>query len=517
MHFCGSPGRPEISMTLINIRALGVTLATPLFSRLDLTIQRGDRLGIVAANGRGKSTLLQTIAGSFEATEGVITRSRGLTTGLATQHVPDALSGMRFYDAVLDALPAADADAGGWRVDMLLEGLGVPMELRERRLSELSGGWQRLVLLARTWITEPDILLLDEPTNHLDLEKIALLENWLASLPAETAVVIASHDRAFLDATTRRTLFLRPERSQLFALPWTMARAALGDMDAADEKRFQRDMKTAQQLRQQAAKLNNIGINSGSDLLTVKTKQLRERARKLEDAAHPAHRERSSGAIALESRSTHAKVLVTLDNASVTTPDGTLLFRTGKRFICQGDRIALLGRNGAGKSSFMTMLRAATGNGRQHGDIRVTPSLVTGYSDQGLEELENDGTPLSVITRRFDISEQQARTLLAGAGIDVAMQRRPIGNLSGGQKARLGMLVLRLGKPAFYLLDEPTNHLDIEGQEDLETELTKAEAGCVLVSHDRSFIRAVANRFWIVDRKGLVETASPDDFFASFG
>ena len=111
------------------------------------------------------------------------------------------------------------------------------------------------------------MLLLDEPTNHLDLARIGQLEDWLNALPRDMPVVISSHDRAFLDATTNRTLFLRPEQSQIFSLPYTRARAALSEADASDERRYQRDLKAAQQLRQQAAKLNNIGINSGSDLL----------------------------------------------------------------------------------------------------------------------------------------------------------------------------------------------------------------------------------------------------------
>ncbi|TIU76382.1 MAG: ABC transporter ATP-binding protein, partial [Mesorhizobium sp.] len=138
-------------------------------------------------------------------------------------------------------------------------------------------------------------------------------------------------------------LFLRPEDSPVFALPYSRARQALDELDAATARKFERDMKIAQQLRKQASKLNNIGINSGSDLLTVKTKQLKERAEKLEDAAVQAHRERSAGAIRLANRGTHAKVLVTLEDAAVETPDGTVLFRTGKRHICQDDRIVLLG------------------------------------------------------------------------------------------------------------------------------------------------------------------------------
>ena len=199
----------------------------------------------------------------------------------------------------------------------MLDSLDVPEALRERPLSALSGGWQRLAMLARVWVTEPDVLLLDEPTNHLDLARISQLEDWLNALPRDMPVIISSHDRAFLDAVTNRTLFLRPERSHVFSLPYSRARAALDEIDASEERRFQKDMKTAQQLRRQAAKLNNIGINSGSDLLTVKTKQLKQRAERIEDAARPAHQERSAGAIRLANRGTHAKVLVTLDDADV--------------------------------------------------------------------------------------------------------------------------------------------------------------------------------------------------------
>jgi ATPase subunit of ABC transporter with duplicated ATPase domains len=278
-------------MTLMNIRNLGVTLSAPLFSRLNLVVNAGDRIGLVAANGRGKTTLLRCMAGTMEASEGEITRSRGLTVGYVEQDMPEALMDRPFYAAVLEALPADQRLGERWRVDVALESLEVPEALRQRPLKHLSGGWQRLAMLARVLVTEAEVLLLDEPTNRLDLARIGQLENWLNALPREMPVVISSHDRAFLDATTNRTLFLRPEQSQVFSLPYTRARAALREADAADERRYQRDLKVAQQLREQAAKLNNIGINSGSDLLLSKTKQLKQRADKLEDAAKPAHLE----------------------------------------------------------------------------------------------------------------------------------------------------------------------------------------------------------------------------------
>lgn len=502
-------------MTLITLRSLGVTLGTVLFSNLDLTLDAGHRLGLVAANGRGKSTLLRCIAGTSEATTGEIIRARGLQIGHVEQHVPDRLMGLTFREAVSDALPPDQAEMESWRVDVILDALEVPEAFHDRRLAELSGGWQRLTLLARVAILEPDALLLDEPTNHLDLDRIAKLEAWIKILPRDMPLVIASHDRAFLDAVTNRTLFLRPENSPSFALPYKRARTALDEHDAAEARRFEKDMKTADQLRRQAAKLNNIGINSGSDLLVVKTKQLKERAEKLETAARPAHKERSAGDIRLANRGTHAKVLVTLEDVPVTTPDGTLLFRTGKQFICQGDRIVLLGRNGAGKTRLVKQLLAAI-EGTPTDGIKVTPSLILGYGDQALSTLPDKQTPMEILLKQFSLGEQRARSLLAGAGIAVDMQVRPSEALSGGQKARLGMLVLRLTEPNFYLLDEPTNHLDIEGQETLEGELLDHQASCLLVSHDRSFIRAVGNRFWSIEKKRLVEVDSPERFFASF-
>ncbi len=502
-------------MTIMTLRNLGIILGKPLFSNLSLTVNAGDRLGIVAANGCGKSTLLNCLAGEMEPTSGDITRLRGLTQSIVQQNPPTALMELTMRDTVLSALPADTVDSESWRADIIFDDMLVPEPFRERRLKKLSGGWQRLAMLAKAWITEPDVLLLDEPTNHLDLEKINVLESWLSALPRDTAVIIVSHDRAFLDNVTRTTLFLRPENSALFRLPYGHARAALEEEDAADERRFQREMKTAQQLRRQAAKLNNIGINSGSDLLTVKTKQLRERAEKIEEKARPAHIERSAGKIQLANRGTHAKVLITLEDVPVSTPDGTALFRTGRQFIRQGDRIVILGRNGVGKTRLMSLLQAAvSGAGEQEG-IKATPSLVAGYVDQSLAEIDDDSTPAALLSRRFDIGDQRIHGLLAGAGIDMEMQKRRIASLSGGQKARLAMLALRLAEPNFYLLDEPTNHLDIDGQETLEAEIISREASCVFVSHDRSFVRTVGTRFWLIEKRKLVEVDDPEAFFAS--
>lgn len=487
-----------------------MTLGAPLFENLNLTINKADRIGLIAANGRGKSTLLACLAGEIDEASGEITRARNLRTRLVAQYAPDEILPLTVYDLTLAALPQDQQDYESWRVDVALADLNIPYELQHKPLAELSGGWRRTAMLAAAWIAEPDVLLLDEPTNHLDLRRIGHLQSWLAALPAHVAVVITSHDRAFLDAATNRTLFLRPEASRVYPLPYSSARAALDEADAADERRFANDLNKAQQLRKQAAKLKNIGINSGSDLLVTKTKQLTERAEKMEAGARPAHQEKGAGDIRLTNSGAHAKALIQLDDLTVEAPDGRKLYVTGRKWISPGERVVLLGANGAGKTRLVKLIAHAL-KGAKTGP-KIAPSIKAGYSDQHLSQLDDAETPISAIAGRFDVGDQRARSLLAGAGVKIEMQQTRIGDLSGGQKARLAMLVLRLQQPNFYLLDEPTNHLDIEGQETLEEELIRHGAACLLVSHDRSFLTAVGNRFWLIKAKKLVEVDSPEAF-----
>ncbi|MEO8243146.1 MAG: ATP-binding cassette domain-containing protein [bacterium] len=496
-------------MSLLAVKSLSLTIGIALFEDLSFTLNAGDRLGLIAANGRGKSSLLRCLAGQLDPTHGDITRARGTTIGLVEQDAPAALLALSLRDAVAAAL--ADPISDFWRVDVMLDDLTVPDEHRDKALSALSGGWQRAALLARAAIAEPEILLLDEPTNHLDLSRIGLLQRWLKALPQGTAVIAASHDRAFLDAVTTRSLFLRDKASRAFALPYTPARAALTEADEAQGRQFENDIAKADQLRRQAAKLKNIGINSGSDLLITKTKQLKDRAEKLENAARPAHKDLSAGAIKLANSGTHAKALAHFNDAAITTPDSRPLFKTGQKWIEKGDRVVLLGRNGAGKTQMMNaLLRAIT-----EGDpmIKTPPTLALGHSDQSLAQLPPLATPFDLVTA-YNTGDALARSQLAGAGIRQDAQTKPLAPLSGGQKARLAMLLLRLQQPNFYLLDEPTNHLDIEGQEALEGELLTQGATCLLVSHDRSFVRNVGSRFWLIDGKRLTEVDDPEGFFA---
>ena len=475
-------------MSLIQVRNLGVVSPRPLFQHLDFALHEADRIGLVAGNGAGKTTLLRCIAGQAEAGAGDIVRRRGLRVGFVEQDVPAALLDLPLAEAIRRALPVAEREANGWKVGLVLDMLETPEAMRGRRLCELSGGWQRLALIARAWIADPDVLLLDEPTNHLDLQRLAVLENWINHATDGVAMLIASHDRQFLDRCTNRTLFLRAEESRLYAHPFSRARGLLAEDDAAREAKLARDGKEVDRLRRNAGQLRNIGINSGSDLLLKKAKYLTGRAEALEETLRPVEKIRA-GDIRLANRGTHAKVLLRLDDVAVAAPDRRPLFRTGKLPIFQHDRVVV---------------------GEAVAGLAASPALVVGYLDQQMSQLPAEQTPLAFVAGAFRLGDQRSVSLLAGAGFDLAAQRRPIARLSPGQKARLGLLALRLEAPNFYLLDEPTNHVDIAGQERLEAEILAQEASCVLVSHDRFFVRAVGTRFLRVQGGRLVEGAAPE-------
>ncbi len=494
-------------MSLIHLRGLGVVSPRPLFQNLDLTIHETDRVGLIAGNGMGKTTLLRCLARQAEPGMGEVTWRRGLRVGFVEQDVPANLLDLAMTEAIRRALPAAEREAQAWKIGLVLDMLDTPPDMRERKLSELSGGWQRLALIARVWVTDPDVLLLDEPTNHLDLQRLGVLENWINHGTEGVAMVIASHDRQFLDSCTNRTLFLRPEDSRNYAHPFSAARRLLRDDDAARETKLARDAKEADRLRRAASHHRNIGVNSGSDLWLKKAKQLAGRAEAIEQSLRPLTQSRD-GDIRLTNRGTHAKVLIALDDVPIETPDGRLLFRIGTLKIYQRDRIVVTGANGAGKSLLVRLLRRAVAGDTIAG-VSVSPSVVVGYVDQQMSQLPHGETPLGFVAGEFRLGDQRSVSLLAGAGFDIDTQRRPIAQLSPGQKARLGLLALRLTEPNFYLMDEPTNHVDIIGQERLEAEILAHEATCVLVSHDRFFTRAIGTRVFRIEGGRMVELEAP--------
>jgi ATPase subunit of ABC transporter with duplicated ATPase domains len=190
-------------MSLIHLRNVGVFSPRVLFQNLDFAIHDTDRIGLIAGNGAGKTTLLRCLANRAEPDAGQINRRRGLRIGFVEQDVPTNLLDLPMQEAIRRAIPPEDRGTDAWKTGMVLDLLETPAALRERKLTELSGGWQRLALIARVWVTDPDVLLLDEPTNHLDLQRLTVLENWINHATDGVAMVIASH--VFRDSSDGRS------------------------------------------------------------------------------------------------------------------------------------------------------------------------------------------------------------------------------------------------------------------------------------------------------------------------
>jgi ATPase subunit of ABC transporter with duplicated ATPase domains len=493
-------------MSLIHVRNAGVFSPRVLFQNLDFTVHATDRIGLIAGNGAGKTTLLRLLAGRADADAGDVTRRRGLVVGFVEQDVPESMLDLPLTEAIRRGLPVAEREAAGWKVGLVLDLLETPEALRAQPLRALSGGWQRLALIARQWVRDPDVLLLDEPTNHLDSQRLAVLERWINHATEGVGMVIASHDRQFLDACTNRSLFLRAEASRMYGHAYSQARMLLEAADGAQERKATRDTKAAERLRRSAGQLRNVGVNSGSDLLLKKSKQLNERAVAIEETLRPVERQRA-GTIVLNARDSRAKVLVSLQDLTVVSPSGVALFHCPKLMIFRGDRVVLRGANGAGKSQFVRLLDRVSRAEGAHAGIRFAADVQAGYLDQQMAHLPPAESPLAWMTEQFRLGDQRSRSVLAGAGFDIETQRRPIAQLSLGQKSRLGLLALRLAVPNLYLMDEPTNHIDIAGQERLEQEIIASGATCVLVSHDRAFVRAIGTRFLEIENGRLREVA----------
>ncbi len=487
--------------------------ATSVFENISFQLDDA-RTALVGENGAGKSTLLKCLLGELELDDGQIVKSRGLKVGYVPQEVPQGLSSHALRAVLESALIVSDGSED-WKVDVLLDEIAITHETAQQPFGSLSGGWQRLILIAAAArLTEPDLLILDEPTNHLDLSNINTLERWLED-EARLPMLIVSHDREFLERATTRTLFLRSDGAHSFAVPFSAAREQLLHRDAADAVRRQLEGKEIERLEKMAARYRVWG---------VKNDKFHKRAKATEKRIDRIETERTDNYVARERRlelhdgDIDAKVALRLQGYEVTTPDGARkLFSIDKLSVSAGDRIAILGANGAGKSMLLNAISRAYDPELEHYDgqaaVRFNPQCRLVYFDQRMAALPLKSSLLDYLVATDGATTKDANALLAKAGFPYHRITGPIANLSHGERARLTFLRMRLAKPNFYLLDEPTNHLDIEGQEELEAQLETSDVACLFVSHDRYFTRTAATRFLEIRRGKLIEVESPDAFF----
>ncbi|SNR58238.1 ABC transporter ATP-binding protein [Paracoccus sediminis] len=488
----------------------------PLFEGATATIPEGHKVGLVGPNGAGKTTLFRLIRGELGLDGGDISLpSRARIGGVAQESAATATS-------VLETVLAADTeraallaeshtahdphriaeiqtrltDIDAWsaeaRAASILDGLGFSTADQARPTSDFSGGWRMRVALAGVLFAQPDLLLLDEPTNYLDLEGALWLETYLARYPH--TVIIISHDRDLLNRAVGHILHLEARKLVLYTG---------GYDDFARMRAERRALQAAEAKKQQARRDHLQGFVDRFGAKASKARQAQARVKmlaKMEPITAP--EEARLFRFGFPQPEELSPPIVAMEGVSVGYDNRAVLRKLTLR-IDQDDRIALLGRNGQGKSTLSKLLAerlpAMEGKLTRSGKLRI------GYFAQHqVDELHLDETPLDHI-RSLRPNEGQARqrARLAGFGLMEAQAETKVGQLSGGQKARLSLLIATIDAPHLLILDEPTNHLDIESREALTEALNDYTGAVVLVSHDMHLLGLVADRLWLV-RDGAV-------------
>lgn len=497
--------------TLLTAHALHVETAFgPLFNTLSFTLKKGDRIGLIGHNGCGKSTLLQVLDGTLAPTSGSVSLAGQCLMARVEQHLPEALRSQSLLQAVLAPLPADAREAQRWLAERLLAQMGFTPAVMAQQTSTLSGGQHTRLLLARALIRQPD-LLLDEPGNHLDLPTLLWLESFLQTW--QGSFVLVSHDNTLLDAVTNASWILRDQTLHSFALPCSAARQALQEQDESAALRHKAEQKEIDRVSASARRLAAWGRVYDNEDLARKAKQMEKQVARLKDE----QTELSVGPpwrLVLQGDALPADRLLEMDRLPVAPAPGLpALFTTGVARLRSGDRVAIMGRNGGGKSSLLRLLWQQMNDASPLPGLRLHPRLHPGYYDQTLAQLPDDASLLDALTPFAPSADTRKRALIA-AGFDWARHSQKVSTLSGGERSRLLFVGLSLARYSLLLLDEPTNHLDMEGKAALAQTLRDYPGGVLLVSHDRQLISESCNRFWLIDRAGLTEWHSLEEVYA---
>jgi ATP-binding cassette subfamily F protein 3 len=483
----------------------------------------GRRIGLVGRNGAGKSTLLKVILGQLAPDGGEVSWPREWKIGAVAQEAPDG------SDSLLDTVLAADRErtelllaaetetephALGYiyarlddidaysapaRAASVLAGLGFSAEEQLRPCSEFSGGWRMRVALAAILFSSPDLLLLDEPTNYLDLEGVLWLEDFLRRYRG--TVLIVSHDRDLLDTAAEFILHLEHGKLTLYTggySTFVATRSAKRALDAALAK------------KQEAAREHMQAFVDRFKAKASKARQAQSRMKmlaKMQTIEIPV--DEHVAPIRIPAAVEASPPLITMHNASVGyEPGKAVLSHMSMRFD-PDDRIALLGKNGNGKSTLAKLL--ANKLPLMDGELVRARKWVPGYFAQHqLDELDGSLTPIETLSHlRRHLRMEQVRAQLGGFGFSSAKATTKVENLSGGERARLMLALATLDKPNMLILDEPTNHLDIDARTELLNALNDFDGAVILVSHDRRLLEATADRLLLV-ANGRVEPFDGD-------
>ena len=498
---------------MLNLSAITVRLGgRTIIDRASAALPPRGRIGLVGRNGAGKSTLVKVIAGQIDPDEGSADMPRGARIGYVAQEAPagkttpfetvlaadteraalmaeaEGLEDPDRLGEIHERLGAIDAYTAPSRAARILVGLGFDEEAQHRPLDSFSGGWRMRVALAALLFSQPDLLLLDEPSNHLDLEAVLWLEDFLISYPA--TIVIVSHERDFLNNVVDHILHL--DKGKLTLYP--------GGYDQFERQKAERQAQQAAAREKQLAereKLQDYVARNSARASTAKQAQSRAKAlARMQPIA--AVVDDPTLAFGFPDPDQLRPPLITLDHASVGYDGTPILSRLNLR-IDPDDRIALLGRNGNGKTTLARLLAAQLTP--LDGEKAASAKMRVGYFTQyQVEELHSDETPFDHMQRLMEGEKPSfVRAQLGRFGFAGEKAMTKVGKLSGGERARLALALITRDAPHMLILDEPTNHLDVDSREALIQALTAYQGCVVIVSHDRHMIEMTADRLVLVD------------------
>ena len=496
-----------------------------LLDSVSLTLNPGEKIGLVGRNGAGKSSLFALLNGSLHEDGGDFSMPTQWRMAQVAQNMPETsqsatefvlegdtrLSGLREKlqkaeqegDGLAIAQAHADlSDANAHdapaRAQALILGLGFQVGQLQRPVNSFSGGWRMRLQLARALMCPSDLLLLDEPTNHLDLDALVWLEAWLKRY--EGTLIVISHDREFLDAVTQVTVHI--EHAQLTRYG--------GNYSQFEELRAQQLTLQQSAFERQQAKIAHLQkFIDRFKAQATKARQAQSRVKALERMEKIAPVLASADfTFEFQEPANLPNPMLVLNDAAFgyRTEDGqeNVILRNVSKTVLAGQRIGILGANGQGKSTLVkTVARTLPALA---GKVTEGKGLAIGYfAQQELDVLRGEDHPLGHMVRLarelgIDAREQELRNFLGSFNFSGDMVQQPVGSMSGGEKARLVLAMIVWQRPNLLLLDEPTNHLDLATREALSMALNEFEGTVMLVSHDRALLRAVCDEFWLVGR-----------------
>lgn len=517
---------------MLNLNGITVRLGgRTILDRATAALPPYSRIGLIGRNGAGKSTLMKVMIGSLEADDGSLDMPKGTRIGYIAQEAPAGDSTP--FDTVLAAdteraalmaeseqegldpdrmaevherLIAIDAYTAPARASRILVGLGFDEDMQGRPLDSFSGGWKMRVALASLLFSQPDLLLLDEPSNHLDLEATLWLENFLKGYPA--MMVVISHERDLLNNVVDHILHLDNGQVTLYS----------GGYDSFERQRAERAAQLAAAKASQdaqRAKLQDYVARNSARASTAKQAQSRAKAlARMQPIAAMA--EDPTLSFDFPSPDELKPPLVTLDLASVGYTEGNPILQRLNLRIDPDDRIALLGRNGNGKTTLARLLAAQLTP--KEGAMSSSGKMRVGYFTQyQVEELDGDDTPLEHMTQQMKgASPGAVRAQLGRFGFSGQKATTKVGKLSGGERARLALALITRDAPHMLILDEPTNHLDVDAREALVQALNEYDGTVVLVSHDRHMLELTADRLVLVDNGTATEFSGTIEDYTDF-